>query len=57
MKYILSAIVAVFTITACHTTGTSDPHATCPHGKGKSDSCCAKKSDTCCATTGAKKKH
>jgi hypothetical protein len=57
MKYILSAIVAVFSITACHTTGTSDPHATCPHGKGKSDSCCAKKSDTCCATTGAKKKH
>jgi hypothetical protein len=51
MKYILSAIVAVFTFSACHTTGSS----TCPHGKG--DSCCAKKPDTCCDTTAKKHKH
>ena len=56
MKYILSAIVAVFSITACHTTGTSEHHATCPHGKGAE--CCAKgkhkKGDACCE---ADKKH
>ena len=58
MKYILSAIVAVFTFSACSTTGSSN--ATCPHGANAD--CCAKgkhkKGDACCDTTTAKKhKH
>lgn len=58
MKYILSAIVAVFTFSACHTTDSSHSHATCPHGKGAK--CCEtgnhKKGDACCDTTAKKKK-
>jgi hypothetical protein len=48
MKYILSAIVAVFTCAACHTTCDSS-HGSCPVAKGKkADTCCATKPDTCC---------
>jgi hypothetical protein len=56
MKYILTVLTAVFAFSACSTT-TGHNHATCPHGKGKTDECCVKgKADACCATKPAKKK-
>jgi hypothetical protein len=49
MKYILTVIAAVFTLTACHTTNCETKcdtkHA---HKAGGKDKCCAKVADACC---------
>ena len=48
MKYILTALIAAFTFSACSTTCSSG--STCSTDKAKAGtSCCAKKSDKCCA--------